>query len=338
MEALLDDLSNWYVRRSRRRFWKSEADEDKAAAYATLYIMVVQMAKLLAPFIPFTAEVMYQNLVRGVDADAPLSVHHNDWPTADAASLDKALLDRMRLAINVASLGRSARSAANFKLRQPLAKARVNVGTQQEQRDLMALADVLTEEINVKEIEVVSEVGKLVKYKLMPNNRILGPKLGPLFPKVKMALAEMNQAEAATILHSGGSLVVEIGDQRVELTSEEVLVQTESRGGLAVASDKGITVAVDTELTPELIREGYARDIVRQINILRKDAGLSLDDRIHLFCQAEGVVAAAIADFAEYIRQETLALSLTLNEPGGGDHEKTLTIDSSEVIVALSKA
>ena len=338
LEALLDDLSNWYVRRSRRRFWKSEADEDKAAAYATLYIMVVQMAKLLAPFIPFTAEVMYQNLVRGVDADAPLSVHHNDWPTADAASLDKALLDRMRLAINVASLGRSARSAANFKLRQPLAKARVNVGTQQEQRDLMALADVLTEEINVKEIEVVSEVGKLVKYKLMPNNRILGPKLGPLFPKVKMALAEMNQAEAATILHSGGSLVVEIGDQRVELTSEEVLVQTESRGGLAVASDKGITVAVDTELTPELIREGYARDLVRQINILRKDAGLSLDDRIHLLCQAEGVVAAAIADFAEYIRQETLALSLTLNEPGGGDHEKTLTIGDSEMIVALSKA
>ncbi len=147
---MLDDVSNWYLRRSRRRFWKSETDQDKSAAYATLYTVVLQMAKLLAPFIPFTTEAIYQNLVRTVDKDAPLSIHHCDWPTEDAAVLDQALLDKMRLAIIVAGLGRSARSAANFKLRQPLARARVNVGTQEEQENLNQLIEVLMEEINVK--------------------------------------------------------------------------------------------------------------------------------------------------------------------------------------------
>ncbi|MCP4417998.1 MAG: class I tRNA ligase family protein, partial [Chloroflexi bacterium] len=175
LEALLDDLSNWYVRRSRRRFWKSEADVDKNAAYRTLYQVMVKFIRLLAPFIPFTTEAMYQNLVRGIDANAPASVHHTLYPDAYADDLDRRLLDKMRLAITTASLGRSARSSVDIKLRQPLAKARVNVGSQQEQDDLQELADVLAEEINVKEIEVVSEVGELVNYKLLPNSRVLGP-------------------------------------------------------------------------------------------------------------------------------------------------------------------
>jgi isoleucyl-tRNA synthetase len=159
LEAYLDDLSNWYVRRSRRRFWKSEADADKNAAYATLYHELVEFIKLCAPFIPFVTEGMYQNLVRGVQPEAPLSVHHTLYPGGDGVELDQPLLAKMRLAITTASLGRAARSSEDIKLRQPLAKARVNVATQQEQEDLLELADVLAEEINVKEIEVVSEVG-----------------------------------------------------------------------------------------------------------------------------------------------------------------------------------
>ncbi|VAW33876.1 Isoleucyl-tRNA synthetase, partial [hydrothermal vent metagenome] len=196
LEAMLDDLSNWYVRRSRRRFWKSEADMDKQAAYRTLYQVMVKFIRLLAPFIPFTTEAMYQNLVRGIDANAPASVHHTLYPDAHADELDQRLLDKMRLAITTASLGRSARSAADIKLRQPLAKARVNVGSQQEQADLQEMADVLAEEINVKEIVVVSEVGELVNYKLLPNNRVLGPKFGKNFPKVRQALMALDPAEA----------------------------------------------------------------------------------------------------------------------------------------------
>jgi isoleucyl-tRNA synthetase len=338
LEAFLDDLSNWYVRRSRRRFWKSETDADKSAAYQTLYTAFLGFIKLLAPFIPFTTEAIYQNLVRSVDPDAHLSVHHCDWPEVDESLLDQALLDKMRLAINVAGLGRSARSAADFKLRQPLAKARVNVGSQQARSDLMELAEVLAEEINVKEIEVVSEVGELVDYKLMPNNRLLGPKYGALFPKVRQALARLDPSEAARTLHEGGQLQVEVDGRQISLNDEEVLVQTESRGGLAVASDKGITVAVDTSLTPELIQEGYARDLVRAINTMRKDAGLELDDRIALYYQADGDVAQALVTFGGYIQQETLATTLESGRVEQTSHQQSLELEGHSVTLGLTKA
>jgi isoleucyl-tRNA synthetase len=298
------------VRRSRRRFWKSETDADKAAAYGTLYHVLVEMVKLLAPFLPFTAEAIYQNLVRSPNPDAPLSVHHADWPVADEASLDRGLLNKMRLAINAAGLGRSARSAADLKLRQPLAAARVHVGSAQERDDLMELVDVLAEEINVKTVEIVSEVGELVNYKVLPNNRLLGPKYGQAFPKVRAALNQIEPAEVARRLHRDGELALDVDGQTVMLTADEVLVQTESRGDLAVASDKGVTVAVDTTLTPALVQEGYARDLVRAINSLRKEAGLALDDRIELVYTAGGEVAAALQNFAGYVQQETLAETL----------------------------
>ncbi|MCB9422664.1 MAG: isoleucine--tRNA ligase [Ardenticatenaceae bacterium] len=338
LEALLDDVSNWYVRRSRRRFWKSEADADKNAAYATLYSVLVDFVKLLAPFIPFTTEEMYQNLVCAVDESAPASVHHTLYPASDAAELDQPLLNKMRLAITTASLGRSARGAADIKLRQPLAKARVNVASRQEQQDLVELAAVLQEEINVKEIEVVSEVGELVNYKLMPNNRTLGPKFGKQFPKVRQALMALDPAEAARILQSGAALTVTVDGETVSLTDEDVLVQTESRGGLAVASDKGVTVAVDTELTPELVQEGYARDLVRTINNMRKDAGLEISDRIDLAYKTAGDVAAALVNFADYVKQETLTVNLAAGDLDGALYEETTTVGDETVTLALRKA
>ncbi|MCP4423006.1 MAG: isoleucine--tRNA ligase [Chloroflexi bacterium] len=338
LEFLLDDVSNWYVRRSRRRFWKSEADADKNAAYLTLYQVLVKFVRLLAPFIPFTAEEMYQNLARSVDEAAPASVHHTLYPAADADDLDQPLLNKMRLAITTASLGRSARGAADIKLRQPLAKARVNVATQQEQRDLIELADVLQEEINVKEIEVVSEVGELVNYKLMPNNRVLGPKFGKQFPKVRQALMALDPAVAARALQAGEALTVEVDGETIVLTDEDVLVQTESRGGLAVASDKGVTVAVDTELTPELAQEGYARDLVRAINNMRKDAGLEISDRIALGYAAEGDVATAMSNFADYVKQETLTVEMTAVPLSNAAYEQTVTVGGQEVALSLRKA
>ncbi len=338
LESLLDDVSNWYVRRSRRRFWKSEADADKNAAYATLYSVLVDFIKLLAPFIPFTTEEMFQNLVCAVDESAPTSVHHTLYPSATADELDRPLLSKMRLAITTAGLGRSARGAADIKLRQPLAKARVNVATQQEQQDLVEMVDVLREEINVKEIEVVSEVGELVNYKLMPNNRTLGPKFGKQFPKVRQALLALDPAQAARILQSGEVLTVTVDGEPIALTDEDVLVQTESRGGLAVASDKGVTVAVDTELTPALVQEGYARDLVRAINNMRKDAGLEISDRIDLAYTAEADVAAALVNFADYVKQETLTLMLTDGDLGDTTYEETVTVGDQPVTLALRKA
>ncbi len=337
LESLLDDVSNWYVRRSRRRFWKSEADSDKAAAYSSLYRVVLGMAKLLAPFIPFMAESIYQNLVRKNDPAAPISIHHTDWPAAEKATLDMDLLKKMRLAINVAGLGRSARGAANYKLRQPLASARIHVGSERQKKDLLDLAEILTEEINVKKIDVVSEVGELVRYKLLPNNRLLGPKYGPLFPEVRDRLTELDPAEAARTLQTDESIFLEVDGQQIELSAEEILIQTESRGGLAVASDKGITVAVDTKLTPELIREGYARDLVRTINAMRKDAGFALDDRITITYEAGGILLEAMELFGNYIRQETLALSSSAGVFPEGAYVRDFEIDQHQISIAIKK-
>ena len=337
LELLLDDLSNWFVRRSRRRFWKSETDEDKQAAYATLYHVLVEFVKLLAPFVPFVTEEIYQNLVRSVDVSQLASIHHTLYPQVDASDLDHRLLDKMRLAITAAALGRSARGATG-KLRQPLARAKVFVGSQQERDDLLELADVLAEEINVKEIEIVSEVGELVSYRLLPNNRVLGPKLGPLFPAVRDALSALNPAEAATILQSGGTIELALNGQSVSLGSDDVLVQTEPLGGLAVAGEKGVTVAVDPHLTPELIQEGYARDLVRGINDMRKKAGLDISDRIELGYETSGDVAAAIEVFAGYIREETLAVALV---PGGVKDpafSQSLEVGDFPVHLSLRKA
>lgn len=338
LEALLDDLSNWYVRRSRRRFWKSEADADKNAAYATLYHLLIHFGQLLAPFIPFTTEAIYQNLVRTVQPNAPQSIHHCLYPTTNPSQLDHALLDKMRLAITAASLGRAARSSADLKLRQPLAKAQIHVGSQQAQTNLAELADVLAEEMNVKEVEIVAEVGALVNYKLMPNNRLLGPKLGKLFPQLRQELGKLNPVVAARQLLAGESVELVVGGQMVSLSPAELLVQTESRGGLAVASEKGITVAIETELTPELMQEGFARDFVRGVNTLRRDKGLALDERINLVygmsATTDEQVGIALSNFADYICQETLSLSLSIDAVWEGD---VVEVGDGQIRVVISR-
>jgi isoleucyl-tRNA synthetase len=297
----------------------------------------VEFVKLLAPFLPLTTEAMYQNLVRSADPDAPLSVHHHFYPQADAAALDHRLLNKMRLVIDAAALGRSARGSADVKLRQPLARARVFVGSEQQRADLEELADVLAEEINVKTIEIVSEVGELVSYKLLPNNRTLGPKLGPLFPAARAALAQLDAARAATTLLAGQSLTLEVNGQTVTVGGDDVLVQTESRGGLAVASEKGVTVAVDPHLSPALVQEGYARDLVRAVNTMRKDAGLDISDRIELAYKAEGEVAAALVNFADFIRAETLTTRLTPDALDGDAFRQQVTVGDAQVDLALRR-
>ena len=337
LEEMLDDLSNWYVRRSRRRFWRTEADVDKQAAYATLHHVLVEFVKLMAPFIPFTTEAIYQNLVRSVDGSAPSSVHHHIYPGSDAAALDKPLLAKMRTAITVAKLGRSARSSVDMKLRQPLAEASVFVGSAQARADLEELADVLGEEINVKQLRIVSEVGELVNYRLLPNSRALGPKYGKDFPKVRQALTDLDAADAATTLQNSGELVVVVDGNEVTLSADDVLVQTESRGGLAVASEKGVTVAIDTNLSDELVQEGYARDLVRFLNNLRKESGFDISDRIEVVYEAEGVAADTLRNFANYIRQETLAVSLVNDGTNGASLRETTRLGDNEVAIAIRK-
>jgi isoleucyl-tRNA synthetase len=281
---------------------------------------------------------MYQNLVRSVDDNAPESVHHCTFPTAAGEALDQRLLAKMRLGITVAGLGRAARGAADLKLRQPLAAARVNVGTEQARQDLMDLADVLSEEINVKSFLVVSEVGELVDYRVLPNNRVLGPKYGRQFKAVRKALEGLAANETVAALQEEGEIALQVDGDTITLTADELLIQTESRGGLAVASDKGVTVAVDTELTEALLQEGFARDLVRTINNMRKEAGLEISDRIDLSFQAQGNAAAALANFGDYVRQETLAVTLSAGELGDGAYREETVIGDEPVVLTLRRA
>jgi isoleucyl-tRNA synthetase len=309
VEEFLDDLSNWFVRRSRRRFWKSEADADKQAAYATLYEVLVTLTKLLAPFVPFVTETMYQNLVRSVDPQAPLSVHHCAWPQADGSRMDSALLADMAAARMVVALGHVVRAAGNLKVRQPL--SRVVVVAPPEQRDrLQRHADLVTDELNVKHLEFTLNEAELVTYKLLPDSRMLGPKFGSLFPKVRQALAAADPQAAVLRLRSGGSLELGVDGQTVALAPADVLINPQPRAGFAVRAEGDYVVALDTTITPELRAEGWAREAVRRIQDLRKTGGFEISDRIVTYYTASPKLAQAFAAYAQYLKDETLSVKL----------------------------
>ena len=316
IEPFIDDLTNWYIRRSRRRFWKSEQDADKNAAYATLYRVLTTLCRLLAPFVPFVTEAMYQNLVRSVDPTAPESVHHTDWPQADLTAVDESLLERMALARKISALGHAARAGRGLKVRLPLSRVLIHLGSLEElDEELLAL---LREELNVKEVVRVEDVGELFSYRVLPDNRALGPRFGPRFPALRAALAAQDPVAVVRRLRSGLPLRLNVDGEEVELAAEEVLVQEEPREGLAVASERDLIVAIDTRITPELRAEGLAREVVRRIQNLRKEAGFNLDDRIETVYQTEGELAEAIAAWREYIAAETLSVVLEPGEPEPG--------------------
>ena len=336
LESFVEDLSNWYVRRSRRRFWKTEADADKDAAYRTLYYALVTLCKLLAPFIPFMTEAMYQNLVRTVDASAPESVHHNDWPQAQPLSQeDEALLADMDVALRAARLGRSARASANLKLRQPLAKAVVVAPGPAERAALVRLGALVAEEINVKALTFAAEEAELVDYRLLPNNKVLGPKFGRLFPAVRAALAALNANEAAGRLRRGESLRLQADGETVILSPDEVLIQAQPKSGLAIASENGLVVAVDTHVDEALADEGLAREFVRRVQLLRKEMNLQLDDRITLYYQADPDLVDVLSHQAEYIQRETLATEMVASAPPASARRETFTIANAPMTIGI---
>jgi isoleucyl-tRNA synthetase len=323
------------VRRSRRRFWKSEHDVDKNTAYATLYHLLVKMTKLLAPFIPFTTEAMYQNLVRSVRPEAYESVHHTAWPQAEAISPDESLLEGMSLARQVASLGLSARNSAGLKVRQPLAKVLVYAGGQRSLQP--ELVEIVMDELNVKDFEFVDEAGELVSYRILPDNKILGPRCGADFPKVRAALLERDPDKVADSVAAGLPVVLEVDGQNVEIEPEAILVQTEPGEGLAVAADKLATVAVDATLTPELREEGLAREIVRRVQAMRKNAGFDISDRITTYYQAPSEFAGVFATWGDYIMAETLTTELVAGEPPAGAHTEEHKVEGEKLILSVQR-
>jgi isoleucyl-tRNA synthetase len=342
IEDFVDELSNWYVRRNRRRFWKSEHDRDKQAAYATLYTCLLTVAKLAAPFIPFVADAIYRNLV-GLEAqeaspDTPESVHLAAWPVVNEALLDDRLVDDTEVLLKAVSVCRAARRAAGIKVRQPLREMWVRAPTPAALEGLRRFEAELRDELNVKAVRYLDSATSLVEYRFKPNLRLVGRKYGKLVPALTAALRDLTgdaARAAAQAVEEGRNITLSIEGQTIELLPEEVLVESSSPQGYAVAEDGGVLVALDTTLTPELTMEGLARELVRNIQDARKDAGFAISDRIIVYlggADGDAEVEAMLRAWGDYVREETLADDLRLCAPPDHVHTTTLELDEGRML------
>lgn len=304
----IDQLSNWYVRRNRRRFWKSERGKDKLAAYQTLYECLLTLSKLIAPFAPFIAEELYQNLTAG-KSGAKESVHLEELPAVRNDVIDSALEHKMEQAIHIVGIVRSMRMKANLKVRQPLQKIMLPILNEAQRQEVEQMKDVILEEINVKTIEYVTDETALLKKKAKPNFKTLGPKYGKQVQRVAARVKELTAEEIRT-LQKEGTLMLDIDGTAFLIDMQDVEILHEDIPGWLVESDGTWTVALDTALTPELLDEGFAREFVNRVQNLRKEAGFEVTDRIRIYHASTDRLRQALERMAEYIKQETLATEL----------------------------
>jgi isoleucyl-tRNA synthetase len=337
LEQFVDELSKWYVRRSRRRFWKSEADVDKKTGYTTLYTCLTTIAKLLAPFLPFLAEEMYQNLVRSVKPNAPKSVHHNDWPLTDTSLIDEKLMADMDSAVKICSLGRSARNKAQIKLRQPLKEARV-VAEKAMLKQLKGFTDLIKDELNVKELASTTQERELVNYEIILLPHLLGKKYGKLFPKLCATVASMDADALLQTLQKDQSVEVKVDDNVITLLQKEVEVRTQPKEGYILAKEQGTIVGVYTVVTEELKKEGLAREIVRRIQNQRKDAGFDIADQIKIYYEAGPRLTEVFITHGDYIASETLSMSIHKAELPEEAYVANYKIDGESLRIGLIRA
>ena len=310
IEAFVDNLSNWYLRRSRRRFWKSESDADKAAAYETLYRALVTVSKLLAPAMPFMSETLYQNLVRSFDDQAPISVHLADWPKADLSMIDETLNHQMAVVMKLASLGHAARNKSNVKVRQPLSEVAFAVGSADELDVVDQFREILADELNVKQVRALGGSEEAVDYSLNPLPRQLGQKYKGLSPKVRQAILDLPAKESAERLLAGLNLVIKVDDKYYEIQPDEVEVHAAAKEGFSVAAEGPYLAALVTTISQELFYEGLAREFVRRVQDQRKSLGLDIADRIRIYYQATQALSEAVKQNEAYIAAETLAVAV----------------------------
>ena len=308
IEEFTDSLSNWYVRTNRERFWKENLTDDKIGAYTTLYRVLVNLVKVAAPFIPFMADEIYQNLVVGLNSKAPESVHLCLWPEYNEKEVDKKLEKEMDLAYSIVKLGRSARNASNMKNRQPLSKMLISVDTLPEY-----YGNIVKEELNVKEVELGSNMSDYVHFEIKPNLPVLGKEYGKLIPKIREAISKLNQMDLANKVKNGGIEYIDVDDTQIALTSENLLVTMQGKEGFAFAGEGEIGVVLDTTITPELKEEGYVREILSKVQNMRKDKGFEVLDKINLYVSENSMIEEIVKKFENEIKKETLTVKVVYN-------------------------
>jgi isoleucyl-tRNA synthetase len=318
MVSFIDDLNNWYIRRSRRRFWRSENDSDKKMAYDTLYYVLLTVVKVAAPVIPFLTESIYLNLRT---EDMPISVHLCDFPEYNEAQRDLTLEKQMSLTMKSINMGRSLRSAHNLKTRQPLSKVYLVDRSEEDREILKSMVDIISEELNVKEVLIQADESELVDYSAKANFKVLGKQLGPKMKEVAALIMKLSSQEIASIL-DGNTKELEYSDGTISLTEADIMVQRSEKANLKVVNENELTIGFDTELTADLLKEGVARDIVRAIQTLRKDKDFDVSDHISINYDGDSNIDTVFEEYKDYILNETLCDSLT---------KVTLSTDEIEV-------
>ena len=331
LQEFVDEMSNWYVRRSRERFWAKGMEQDKINAYMTLYHALVTIAKTAAPMIPFMTEDIYQNLVRSVDKDAPESIHLCDFPTVNEAWIDKDLEADMKELLEIVVLGRACRNTANIKNRQPIGTMYVKA----EKKMSEFYTDIIADELNVKEVKFADDVESFISYSFKPQLRTVGPKYGKLLNGIRTALAEINGTEAMNELRSTGLLTLDINGNKVELSEEDLLIETAQTEGYVTEADGDISVVLDTNLTPELIEEGFVREIVSKVQTMRKEAGFEVMDKIHIYAKDNDKILELMKNHKEEIMSEVLAEDMTLGTTDG--YVKEWNINKEPVVLGVAK-
>ena len=331
LQEFVDEMSNWYVRRSRERFWAKGMEQDKINAYMTLYHALVTIAKTAAPMIPFMTEDIYQNLVRSVDKDAIESIHLCDFPTVNEAWIDKDLEADMKELLEIVVLGRACRNTANIKNRQPIGTMYVKA----EKKMDAFYTDIIADELNVKEVKFADDVESFISYSFKPQLRTVGPKYGKLLGGIKQALTDINGTAAMNELRTNGVLKLDINGNDVELTEEDLLIETAQTEGYVSESDGETSVVLDTNLTPELIEEGFVREIISKIQTMRKEAGFEVMDKIKVYAHGNDKIQDVMKAHEDEIKSEVLADEMVLGETDG--YVKEWNINKEAVTMGVKK-
>jgi len=337
IESFVDQLSNWYVRRNRRRFWKAAAGPDKQAAYLTLYECLHTANRLMAPIMPFITETVHRNLVCGVDDTAPASVHMSEWPVPDPAARDDALMAEIDVVQRVVGLGRAARNASGVRVRQPLARLLVRAPDDASAASVTRHAPQILEELNVKAVEMLAPDADLLSYRIKPNLPRIGRRFGKRVPAVRDALAAADGGALAAAVAAGRSFDIDVAGEAITFEPEDVLVESTSAEGYSCAEEGGYLVGLDTSLTEALEREGLARELVRTVQEARKQAGLDVSDRITLRIDGTPDVAAALAAHRDYVMEETLAI--VRSDPDGlPQYDAEASLGATRWTISISRA
>ncbi|MCX7995910.1 MAG: class I tRNA ligase family protein, partial [candidate division WOR-3 bacterium] len=331
VENYFDELSNWYLRRNRRRFWKSENDIDKETAYLVLYNCLLSLVKIISPIVPFWTEEMYQNLVRSVNHDAPLSIHLCDFPEADESMIDQKLEEEITLVRKIVSLGRSARNKVNIKVRQPLEEIFIHI-PEEKYLDEQSTSAIL-DELNIKKAKFINDPSELYSYSLNPKYDRIGPKYGPMARKIGDWIKNLDADEIQKFLKTG-QLKCTLEDSLIEISNEDVEIKKQERQNLVVAEESGLIIAISTLITEELEAEGLVRELIHKIQLMRKEADFNLTDRIKIYYKTSDKLKNAINKNLDYLKNETLAVEV-VEDTNTGEIQKELEINGISALVSL---